>query len=314
MSQPPVITLSICTRDRRQELVKTLKSVREIRCSAEWELLVVDNGRDDDGSCEMAMGLAPSSACAVRCVKESRPGVSYARNLALEKGGGELLIFIDDDVDCAPQFLEAHLQAFSDPTVHATGGRIIPRLPPTAPAWLREGLDKEVGGPTARYDFGEDVKEIIAAGEVRHPYTLPFTCNCGIRRGLALQVGGFRTDLGWTAEGKRIGGEDTDLFSRIGRLGGRMLYVPEACVVHRIREERTTRSYYRQWNIAYGRASIVMKGRPGFWKGAALICEQFIRYVRYSFMPARLVRVPVMRRYQKRYRALGKILEILRLR
>jgi glycosyltransferase involved in cell wall biosynthesis len=312
MNRVPDITLSICTRDRPEELLKTLEVLREVRCTAAWELLVVDNGREDAGLRERAGSLGPFSACEMRWVREPRPGVSHARNLALESARGKILVFIDDDVDCAPRFLEEHFRAFSDPAVHATGGRIVPRLPAGSPAWLVNGIEQEIGGPTARYDFGDRVQEILGQEGVRPGLSLPVTCNCGLRRGLALQVGGFRTDLGWTADGKRIGGEDTELFSRIGKLGGRMLYLPHAKVVHRIREERVTRSYFRQWNIAYGRASVRMKERPGLWKGLGIVCEQLVRYVRYAWVPARWLRDPVLERTRKKYRAAGKILEILR--
>jgi len=312
MRLDPVVTLSICTRHPGEALCRTLETIKLIRCSVGWELLVVDNG-SDDGSYETAREKLPTLSCAVRLVREPRRGVSHARNLALEAGKGDILVFIDDDVDCTPGFLESHVQAFSDQSVHATGGRITPRLPPGAPQWLKQGLHQEIGGPTARYDFGNEVLEIKHPLDPLDQLTLPFTCNCAVRRNLALQVGGFRTDLGWTESGKRIGGEDTDLFSRMGELGGKILYLPAAAVIHRIRQERTTKAYYRQWNISYGRASIVMKGRPTFWKGLGKVIEQLLRYFRYTFLPVGLLRGHRPTRYQKKYRAIGKVLEILRL-
>jgi len=314
MAVGPSLTLAICTKDRPEELRKTLETLREVRCSAAWELLVVDNGQGGAGLGGAWTGPAFRPACEIRCIREPRPGVSHARNRALAEARGDLLVFVDDDVDCTPGFLEEHYRALSDPAVHATGGRIVPRLPPGSPDWLVDGLGREIGGPTARYDFGDREQEILERARVRPGLSLPFTCNCGVRRGLALKAGGFRTDLGWTADGRRIGGEDTELFSRMRNLGGRMLYLPGATVVHRIREERVTPSYFRQWNVAYGRASVRMKGRPGFWRGLGIVCGQLFRYLRYALVPARWLRGPVLERQRKKYRAAGKILEVLRFR
>ena len=286
--------------------MKTLKVLEKQHCASAWELLVVDNG-SDDGAFEAVMEFAQTSPLPLRAVQEPRRGVSNARNLALERAGGDVLVFVDDDMDCDPHLLQEHLKVFNDASVHAAGGRILPRLPENTPLWLRDALKEEVGGPTGRYEFGGEKREISPTCDI----PMPFSGNLGLRRKVAKQAGGFRTDLGWTPEGRRIGSEDTELLHRVSRMGGKILYVPSATAIHRVQADRVTKSYYRTWNIGYGRSSVLMRGRPGPVLRILKIFEQVFRIFRYTVWPLSLIFDSKAKRYRKRYQALGRILELL---
>jgi glycosyltransferase involved in cell wall biosynthesis len=285
----------------------TLQGIEKQDCEFPWELIVIDNG-SDDGAYEGAREFSQVSNLRMRVIRETRRGVSYARNCALEEARGEIIVFLDDDMDCNVRLLDAHLAGFEDPLVHATGGRILPRLPDNTSPWLRNALHEEVGGPTGRYDFGTRIREITPGSGIR----MPFSGNLGLRREVVLRAGGFRTDLGWTPEGRRIGSEDTELLHRISKAGGRILYLPDAAVVHRVQADRVTKAYYRTWNIGYGRSSVLMRGRPGPVRTALKVVEQFFRILRYTVFPFSLIFDSRAKRYRKRYQAMGRILELLK--
>ena len=78
----------------------------------------------------------------------------------------------------------------------------------------------------------------------------------GLRRDIAREAGGFRTDLGWGAAW--MPGEETDLMLRLWRRGGRLRYVPDAVVDHHILESRVTWDYYQHWQRGLGRALVRM--------------------------------------------------------
>jgi glycosyltransferase involved in cell wall biosynthesis len=302
-------TLALCVKNHRSDLVATLKTVEAVRCTGPWELLIVDNG-SDDGSAEAALDFARNSRLGARVVVEPAPGVSAARNRALREARGDVLVFIDDDVDCSPGFLEAHLRAFDDPSVHVTGGRIRPLLPGNAPGWLREHMEQEIGGPTCRYDFGDRPREIRKGSGL----PMPASANAGMRRFEALDAGGFREDLGYSpVHGRILMSEDNELFQRMCRRGGRALYLPDAAVVHRVRPEAATTAYYRTWNIGYGRSSVRMRGRPGPFRAGIRVLGQLLRILRYSLSPYQWVFGSRAVRIRKRYQALGRILELLRI-
>ncbi len=96
-------------------------------------------------------------------------------------------------------------------------------------------------------------------------------------------------------------------------MGGRFLYLPEAAVVHRVRPEAATAAYYRTWHIGYGRSSVLMRGRPGPLMSAVKIIEQIFRILRYSLSPVQLLLGSKATRLRKRYQAVGRILELLRI-
>ena len=248
----PEFTVAVCTRNRRESLSTTLDSLAEQQARASWETLVIDNG-STDGTLEWARGRAAGFPAPLRVESEKVPGASSARNRAVASALGRVVIFTDDDAACRPGWLQAHVAAFADPSVLGTGGRILPKLPPEVPEWFRRALPTEVGGPTARYDFGSRSVDILAGG----PILPAFTANMGVVRECALAVGGFRTDVG---PGSRIPfAEDVDFFERILDLPGRCLYVPDAVVDHCIPPHRTTREYYLDWHVDLGRASIAMR-------------------------------------------------------
>jgi glycosyltransferase involved in cell wall biosynthesis len=307
---PPRLTLAICTYNRADELRKTLQGLERLTAPCAWEVIIVDNGSTDRTLRTARDFASTTTSLRVRIECEPRRGVSFARNRALEAARSGIVVFVDDDMDCDPCLLEAHARAFEDPSVVATGGRVIPCWPSSVdasmPPWLRDAFHNEIGGPTGRYDFGDAVREITRTSGI----AFPFTGNMGLRREAALEVGGFRTDLGWSPEGRRIGGEDTDLMKRMSKAYGRILYLPGAVVRHRLSAAHLTEQYYREWHIAYGRASVLMRGRRGALGTLLKIIEQVFRIVRYSLPPIAFL-YPKAVRLRKRYQAIGRILQLL---
>jgi len=254
MLQRAQICVAICTRNRRDSLAITLDSLAQVRCSRPWELLVVDNGSSDDTP-EIVRSRVGSFPVEVRLVSEERVGLSIARNRALSETAAEVVIYLDDDVTCDANLIEAHALAFDDPEVEATGGRIVPLFAESTPNWFRLDALSGCGGPTARYDFGELHREIGV--DVR---ILPLGANFGLRRARAIAHGGFDETLGWGL--KRIPGEETQLLDRFVRASARIVYVPKALVHHRIGLERTSLRYYREWYEGLGRFEALRYRKP----------------------------------------------------
>jgi len=250
------ITVAICSRNRCASLLVTLDSLERQEWDGRWEVLVVDNGSEDE-TCAVIRGRAADFPVPLRVIAEPQLGLSFARNRAAHEARGRVLLFIDDDVSCLSGWLAAHAFAFEDPRWVGSGGRILPVLPPEAPAWWKEILPSQIGGPTARYDFGSTSVEIVIGG----PMPAPFGANMGILRQWVLALGGFRTDLGW---GRRmIPAEESEFFQRVRAQGGRLRYVPDASVEHRIAPDRLTLDYYTRWQQGKGRSRVILAPPPG---------------------------------------------------
>jgi hypothetical protein len=180
-------------------------------------------------------------------------------------------LFIDDDVNCRAGWLAAHACAFEDPKLVGGGGRIVPVLPPEAPQWWREILPSQIGGPSSRYDFGPTGAEIVTGG----PIPTPFGANMGILRACVLELDGFRTDLGW---GRRmIPGEESEFFQRVRAREGKLLYLPDATLEHRIAPDRLAFDYFTSWQQGMGRSRVITSPPTGLLARLVAIATCLVR-------------------------------------
>jgi len=245
----PSFTAAVCTLNRIDTLGRTLDGLAAQRFAGRWDVLVVDNG-STDGSRNMLEARVGEFPVPLRVVSESRRGIGFARNRALRETSASIVLFTDDDAVCRAGWIEAHARAFADREVVGTGGRILPVLPKGTPDWYETLVSRKNGGPTSRYDFGDEAMDMVG----KEDRLFPFAANMGVRRDAALGAGGFREDLGWGSEW--LPGEETDLMCRLFERGGRVRYVPEAVVEHHVLASRVTWPYWRKWQLGFGRSTV----------------------------------------------------------
>ena len=208
-------THSICivTYERRDFLRRCLMSL-QANVAPDSEIVVVD--ASPTGMPAMVEEVLPSTTYVH--APQLAGWMTRSRNEGLRHVAGEIVSFIDDDVVVSATWQPALLAAFADPTVTAVAGRTrnlqpgedsydqpIGRLLPDGS--LTEGFASLPGGVT----------------EVDHG----IGANMSFRRSILALLGGFRDDYPGTAMR-----EDTDIFLRLKRAGGRAVFVPEAVVDH----------------------------------------------------------------------------------
>jgi glycosyltransferase involved in cell wall biosynthesis len=105
----PVISVIIPTRNRLPTLQRTIAGYLEGRASVAWELVVVDDGSDDDswGFLRGAMTAEPR----LRAWRQEHAGPARARNLAISQARGRYLLLAGDDVRPAAPLVEGHAAA-----------------------------------------------------------------------------------------------------------------------------------------------------------------------------------------------------------
>jgi GT2 family glycosyltransferase len=153
-----------------------------------------------------------------RAISYSQFGTT-SRNVELLHVSGDILAFIDDDVNVRPGWLRGLLESFADPSIRAVAGRTCNGLP-----------DEEFNGADAigrllprgelTANFAADPGAVV---EVDHG----IGANMSFRREVLAQLGGFRDDFAGTALR-----EDTDVFLRLRALGYRAVFSPQAVVDH----------------------------------------------------------------------------------
>ncbi len=203
----PSVSVIVAARGRPSATRACVRSLLALNYARErLEIVVVD----DASQPPLAEALEGLAVPVVRL--DRNLGQSAARNLAANAVSGELLAFIDNDCEAAPDWLRALVPYFGDPQVVAVGGRVVapaPDGPVAAFEAARSPLDKgPVEGPV---------------GPAEPVAYLP-TCNLVVRRRAWLAVGGFRAEM-------RVG-EDVDLVWRLLGGGARVHYATGARVVH----------------------------------------------------------------------------------
>lgn len=234
------VTVAICTRNRHRVLLDTLSTIEEavIPVDLDWEILVVDNGSTP--SVASTVGQNPPRL-PLRLVSEPTPGLSEARNRAVDAARGEYIIWIDDDVHVEEDWLVAYWQAFRRWEGDSFfGGPIVPRLRGSPPRWLRSVLPR-IGSIYAARDLGSE--PVRFEGDARQ---LPYGANFAVRSTLQRE---FRFDpgLGRRPGHEMAGYEEIDVFRRMLRAGHTGRWVPRARVYHVIPPERQTIRYIRRY-------------------------------------------------------------------
>lgn len=227
----PDVSVAICTYNRAAMLADTLASFasQHARCHARFELLVVDNNSRDGTADVVAAFASANPHIPTRCVRETRQGLSHARNRAAAEATGEVIAYCDDDVFFDSDIVDAYAEAFGrDANLVAAAGRIDAHFEGSRPPWLTDAL-------LAPYS-------VTAYGDSPRPLTAreyPVGANMAFRRAQLLAHGGFNARLG--RDGKSLlSNEESLVVWMLRQQGGSLVYLPAARVRHRIPTDRLT--------------------------------------------------------------------------
>ncbi|NCY22129.1 glycosyltransferase [bacterium] len=178
------------------------------------ELIVVEQSSELNSQAEEALKLFGSRGTLMR---QSRPNAQVARNEAARKSRAEILLFLDDDVDPERNLIEAHLENYRDPSIHAVGG-----------FYLEPG-ETEEEKPRKRVWWRPLTKMEMYPACYKQRVDSPLwpSCNGSIRREVFLALRGFDENYKYTFL------DDTDLAVRMQKAGYRCVHDPKARLFHR---------------------------------------------------------------------------------
>lgn len=239
----PTVTIVICayTERRWDLLLDVIESVRAQTVAPEEILVVIDHNED---LYERLIEIVDD----VTVVESSGPrGLSGARNTGVGLADSDIVAFLDDDAEAAPDWLERLLVLYDDPDVLAVGGRVEPVWEKGRPGYFGEELDWIVGcSHRGMPKVASEVRNVIGA-------------NMSFRLEVLRQVGGFNLSLGRQGT-LPLGCEETEICirSRMGAPGSRIVYEPAALVRHHVPAERGTLRYMlsRSWSEGISKAQV----------------------------------------------------------
>lgn len=229
MPTPIQIAVILLTLNQREKTLRCLESFRAVKAPPH-RIVLWDNG-SEDGTAEAVRERFPG------VLIHRHPeniGVAAGRNraaaLAREAFAPEFLMFLDNDMTVAPDFLRRLAEPFAgDPRLAQTAGKI------------RDLNDPRrlygAGGCRVRFWRGDTMH--IGHGEPdRGQHDQPRECHPSggcmlVRREVFEQLGGFDPVF------SPYGPEDLDFALRVRQAGYHARYVPGAVVYHETRPGRT---------------------------------------------------------------------------
>jgi len=233
----PEISVVICayTEKRWDDILLAIDSVRRQTKAAEEIILVIDHN-------PLLLERSRQAHLDVKVVENAGArGLSGARNTGVSLAKGQVIAFLDDDAEAAPDWLQQLVFWYGRDEVVGVGGVVEPKWEGTRPAWFPNEFYWVVG---CSY---RGLPE--ASGPVRNLFG---GCMC-IRRQAFDLVGGFQSEIG-RSEGRPMGCEETEFCIRVHqhRPDWKFMYEPRAWAFHRVSADRARWAYFRSRCYAEG--------------------------------------------------------------
>ncbi len=244
----PEVSVVICayTEKRLNDLLEAIDSVKRQSVQAHEIIVVIDHNPD------LLKQVKERVSDVLIVENHEQAGLSGARNTGVALAQSPLIAFLDDDAVAAPNWLYSLRATFADANVLGVGGIAAPLWQGEKPGWLPEEFYWVVG--CSYRGLPRSLRRIRN----------PIGANMAFRREVFEMVGGFRHDVGRVVN-RPSGCEETELCIRAGQQYpyGIFLHQPQAHVLHRVPENRTNWSYFRQRCFAEGVSKAVMSKYVG---------------------------------------------------
>jgi glycosyltransferase involved in cell wall biosynthesis/peptidoglycan/xylan/chitin deacetylase (PgdA/CDA1 family) len=226
------VSVIIPTFNRRHVLARTLPLLFAQEFPAEeYEVIVVVDG-STDGTYEWLKSLAPH--CTLKALEAQHRGAGAARNIGIHAASGELILFLDDDLLCAPDLLRLHAAAHSGPERRVVHG----------PIYVAPDSRKSLVRLVTESFYESYYRPLTAEMRLQYPdpigpslSVLSSLVNGSMPRELLRESGGFDEDI--------LAAEDLELGLRLYKAGCVFRFLPAAA----------TREYYVKTSLEHLRGA-----------------------------------------------------------
>jgi GT2 family glycosyltransferase len=208
------ISVVIATMNRSEVLLDTLRDLKSQEFQ-DFEVIVVDQSDVENPSAKKLLESFPVPT-EYNFVTDFR-GLPQARNYGWRRSHNEIIVFIDDDIRCAPVFLEEHFKAHKEVGSEIVAGGISEANGETLHSGRTGGFNWWTATPIANYHLNEPGWCVSGRG-----------ANFSVRRSVLSELGGFDENL---AVGAALY-EETEFGLRAGAAGYRCWFAPKAHLKH----------------------------------------------------------------------------------
>jgi len=238
------ITVIFATHNGGDRLKKTLESMTVLeKPEGDWQLIVVDNG-STDASAETLREFI--SRLPLTILENPVPGKNLSLNIALEKAGGELIVFTDDDVLVPTKWLvNYHNLAKNHPDHSVFGCRITANWPSPPSRAVLGGVS--LGNAFAIHD--EDIPNgEVEPGKIWGP-------NMAVRASVFRAEHRFDENIG-PAGRNYVPGSESAFNLKLAKAGYRFWFDKKNSVGHQIRDEQLTKKWLMGRAFRLGRGQV----------------------------------------------------------
>src|SRR5215470_8934191 len=208
----PKVSVVIPTKNRSDLLAVAVERIESQTVSREqYEVIVIDNDSSDDT--RTVLEQKAKTYRNFRFGVQEKPGAAATRNAGLQLARGDLILFIDDDVQAERSLVEAHLDTHQKNQNASVIGAVSMPWGDTSDPFLRYLRDHRILNPYTP-----------SKGPIDFSYY--HTCNVSTPTQMLMNVGGFNENF------EVYGMEDIELGYRLQKAGSRMVFAPDARAVH----------------------------------------------------------------------------------
>jgi len=223
----PEFSIIICTYERHQDLIESIKSVFDQKFKS-YELIVVVPYHD-----KKSIAILKQFPKIKIVLQKEGKGLSFARNLGIAVAKGNFIAFLDDDANAYPDWLSNLHRCYTDDTIGAIGGLVF--SPNLTDIQFKNGAVNKFAEVKAYLDYSHE--------EYNHPdgvwYNYIQGANTSFRRDLLVKLGGFNPAYKFYLD-------ESELCVRIIKENFKIIHANDAIVVHKMSEGINRKG---QWDL-----------------------------------------------------------------
>jgi GT2 family glycosyltransferase len=228
------ISIIIATYNRNKILCDTIRNVLLFQ-KYYHELVVVDQTIEHDNETRLFLeGLVIEKK--IIHLRLNYPNLPNARNEGIKSSTGDIIIFLDDDVEINEKFIPAHLSAYDNPDVGCTTGPVkVSNSRIKDNIVLKHCFSVKIVLKSIFFFFARRKVSYVSRFGIISNFSINekrfadtgIGCNFAFRR-VIFEVCDF-FDINYTGNAIR---EDTDMCLRVKKAGYNIMYHPEAGLIH----------------------------------------------------------------------------------
>jgi len=247
----PGFSIVMCCHDSAEVVSPSLEAVARLRIpdSLSYELIIIDNNCTD-ATIELAKSICVKTKINFKILKESMPGLIYARKRGVAAASYQYIIFLDDDNLICYDWIEKAYKIFKlYNNVGAIGGKVEPLSDNYYPIWFKKFQGVFACGPQAKKSGFVTLskKMLVGAG---------LTIRTEIIQTLFSST--LQLFLTGRTKGVLLRGDDSEICMRCVLMGWDLWYESSICLQHNILINRITWSYVKTARYHRGAAEILL--------------------------------------------------------